>query len=204
VLEKFIHFDKEISVIAARSPGGEVVTFPPAENIHVNNILHISIAPARISWEIVEQARRMALNIAESLEVVGLVAVEMFLTADGRLYVNELAPRPHNSGHYTMEACRTSQFEQHVRAICDLPLTSTELMTPVVMVNVLGEHLQPLLDWIATGGEAELERTQGITAKVHLYGKAEAKKGRKMGHVNLLTDDVERALAWIEQSGIWR
>ena len=204
VLEQFIRFDKEISVIAARSPSGEIVTFPPAENIHVNNILHLSIVPARISREIVEQARRMALNIAESLKVVGLIAVEMFLTADGKLYVNELAPRPHNSGHYTMEACRTSQFEQHVRAICDLPLTSTELLTPVVMVNVLGEHLPPLLDWIAAGGEAELDRTHGITAKVHLYGKAEAKKGRKLGHVNLLTDDVERALAWVEQSPIWR
>jgi len=204
VLEKFIRFDKEISVIAARSPSGEVVTFPPAENIHVNNILHISIAPARISREIVEQAKSMAASIAKSLNVVGLIAVEMFLTADRQLYVNELAPRPHNSGHYTMEACRTSQFEQHVRAICDLPLASTELMTPVVMVNVLGEHLQPLLDWIAAGGEADLERTHGITAKVHLYGKAEAKKGRKMGHMNLLTGDVERALAWVEQSPIWR
>jgi len=204
VLEKFIHFDKEISVIAARSPSGEIVTFPPAENIHVNNILHISIAPARISREIVEQARGMAVKIAEALNVVGLIAVEMFLTVDGQLYVNELAPRPHNSGHYTMEACRTSQFEQHVRAICDLPLTSTDLLTPVVMVNVLGEHLPPLIDWIAEGGEAELERKHGITAKVHLYGKAEAKTGRKMGHVNLLTSDVDKALAWVEQSAIWR
>ncbi|GFR38552.1 hypothetical protein PRECH8_18480 [Insulibacter thermoxylanivorax] len=145
----------------------------------------------------------MAVRIAEALNVVGLIAVEMFLTADGKLYVNELAPRPHNSGHYTMEACRTSQFEQHIRAICNLPLTSTELLTPVVMVNVLGEHLEPLMAWLAAGGEAELEREYGITAKVHLYGKAEAKPKRKMGHVNLLTPDVERALVWIERSTIW-
>lgn len=203
VLEQFIRFDKEISVIAARSPSGEIVTFPPAENIHLENILHISIAPARISREIVERAQRMAGKIAESLQVVGLIAVEMFVTPEGELYVNELAPRPHNSGHYTMEACCTSQFEQHLRAICNLPLTSTELLTPVVMVNVLGEHVAPLTDWMAGGGEAELERQWGITAKIHLYGKAEAKRKRKMGHVNLLTDDVEKALGWIAQSSIW-
>lgn len=204
VLEKFIQFEREISVIAARSVSGETATFPPAENIHRHNILHVSIAPARISREIVEEAQRMAVKIAEELQVVGLLAVEMFLTPDGKLYVNELAPRPHNSGHYTMEACRTSQFEQHLRAICNLPLTSTQLLTPVVMVNVLGEHVAPLLDWLAQGGEQELERTHDITAKVHLYGKAEAKAKRKMGHVNLLTTDVERALAWIEQSPIWK
>lgn len=203
VLEKFIHFEREISVIAARSPSGEVTTFPPAENIHRENILHVSIVPARISREIVEEARRIALQIAEALDVVGLIAVEMFVTGDGQLYVNELAPRPHNSGHYTMEACRTTQFEQHLRAICDLPLTSTDLLTPVVMVNVLGEHVAPLMEWIADGGEAKLERSRGITAKIHLYGKAEAKHKRKMGHVNLLTADVEHALAWIDESAIW-
>jgi len=204
VLEQFIRFDKEISVIAARSPSGEIVTYPPAENIHIENILHVSIAPARISREIVDHAQQMAVKIAEALQVVGLIAVEMFVTSSGELYVNELAPRPHNSGHYTMEACRTSQFEQHIRAICNLPLTSTALLTPVVMVNVLGEHVAPLMDWIAAGGEAELEQQAGITAKVHLYGKAEAKLKRKMGHVNLLTNDVEKALEWIDQSPIWR
>ena len=204
VLEKFIPFEREISVIAARSANGETTTFPPAENIHRHNILHVSIAPARISREIVEEAQRMAVKIAKELQVVGLLAVEMFLTTDGKLYVNELAPRPHNSGHYTMEACRTSQFEQHLRAICNLPLASTELMTPVVMVNVLGEHVEPLLKWLAHDGERELERQHGITAKVHLYGKAEAKAKRKMGHVNLLTSDVERALTWIHQSAIWQ
>lgn len=203
VLEKFVHYTKEISVIVARSSHGEIATFMPAENIHVNNILHVSMAPARISREIVEEAQRIAVSIAKELEVVGLLAVEMFVTAQGELFVNELAPRPHNSGHYTMDACRTSQFEQHIRAICGLPLASTELLTPVVMVNVLGEHVAPLLEWMASGGEERLEQKYGITAKIHLYGKSEVKPGRKMGHLNLLTDDVTKALNWIRESPIW-
>jgi 5-(carboxyamino)imidazole ribonucleotide synthase len=201
VLEQFIHFDKELSVIAARSPRGEVKAFPAAENIHVNNILHLSIVPARIPDAVQKAAEELAIRIASSLEVIGLIAVELFLTKDGELFVNELAPRPHNSGHYTMEACRTSQFEQHIRAVCNLPLGSTELMSPVVMVNVLGEHLTPLLDWI---GEPDSTAEElGVTAKIHLYGKHEAQRKRKMGHVNLLAADVERALAWIERSAIW-
>lgn len=201
VLEQFVHFSKELSVIAARSPQGEVKSFPAAENVHVNNILHLSIVPARASEEVLAKAQRMAERIAEELDVIGLIAVEMFLTPEGELYVNELAPRPHNSGHYTMEACRTSQFEQHVRAICNLPLGGTELMTPVVMVNVLGEHVEPLLEWIV---KPEAERAvPGVTAKLHLYGKAEAKRGRKMGHVNLLADSPEDAFRWIEASKVW-
>jgi 5-(carboxyamino)imidazole ribonucleotide synthase len=199
VLEQFIRFEKELSVIAARSPRGEVKAFPVAENIHVDNILHLSIVPARVSGDVRERAERMAIRIAESMQVIGLIAVEMFLTPDGELYVNELAPRPHNSGHYTMEACRTSQFEQHVRAVCNLPLGPVDLLTPVVMANILGEHVPPLLDWMAQ----EDGLPEGVAAKVHLYGKHEAKAKRKMGHVNLLTDDVERAIRWVEQSPIW-
>ncbi|RED63079.1 5-(carboxyamino)imidazole ribonucleotide synthase [Cohnella lupini] len=202
VLEKFIVFDKEISVIAARSPSGEVKTFPPAENIHVHNILHLSIVPARVGTEIITEAEKLAVSIAEELGVVGLIAVELFLTADGQLFVNELAPRPHNSGHYTMEACRTSQFEQHVRAICNLPLGDPSLLTPVVMANILGEHMEPLLDWMASRDETA-ERL-GVEPKVHLYGKAEAKHKRKMGHLNVLAPNVEAALEWISQSKIWR
>lgn len=201
VLEQFIRFEKEISVIAARSPRGEVKVFPPAENVHVNNILHLSIVPVRAPEAVLKKAEAMARQIAEELDVIGLIAVEMFLTADGELYVNELAPRPHNSGHYTMEACRTSQFEQHIRAICNLPLGDTALLSSVVMVNVLGEHVQPLLDWIVN---PESERVvPGVTAKLHLYGKHEAKTGRKMGHVNLLSETVEAAFHWIEASHIW-
>ncbi|RUS46797.1 5-(carboxyamino)imidazole ribonucleotide synthase [Cohnella sp. AR92] len=202
VLEKFISFEKEISVIAARRPSGEIRTFPPAENVHVDNILHLSIVPARIGDEVRAEAERLAVSIAETLGAVGLIAVEMFVGTDGTLYVNELAPRPHNSGHYTMEASRTSQFEQHIRAICDLPLGDTSLLTPVVMANVLGEHVPPLLEWMKSR-DPEAERL-GVEPKVHLYGKAEAKNKRKMGHVNVLADDTEAALAWIAQSNIWR
>ena len=202
VLEKFITFEKEISVIAARSPSGEVKTFPPAENIHVHNILHLSIVPARISEQVRSEAEKLAVSIAETLGVVGLIAVEMFLTADGKLYVNELAPRPHNSGHYTMEACRTSQFEQHVRAICDLPLGDPSLLTPVVMANILGEHMEPLLAWM--GENDPIAEKLGVEVKVHLYGKAEAKHKRKMGHLNVLAPNAEAALEWISQSNIWR
>ncbi|WP_317890212.1 5-(carboxyamino)imidazole ribonucleotide synthase [Paenibacillus sabuli] len=202
VLEQFIRFDKELSVIAARSPRGEVQTFPVAENVHVDNILHLSIVPARIPAEIQERARSLAVRIAAGLDAVGLIAVEMFLTAGGELYVNELAPRPHNSGHYTMEACRTSQFEQHVRAVCNLPLGGTELLTPVVMVNALGEHVEPLLRRIGMADEAAARL--GVEPKLHLYGKHEAKSKRKMGHVNVLAPNVEAALAWITETNIWR
>jgi 5-(carboxyamino)imidazole ribonucleotide synthase len=201
VLEKFIRFEKELSVIAARNPSGQVEVFPTAENIHIDNILHQSIVPARISPEIMQQAKKIALKIAESLQVVGLIAVEMFLTEDGQLYVNELAPRPHNSGHYTMEACKTSQFEQHVRAICNLPLTSTELLTPVVMVNILGEHVEPVLKWMTQNEEVNHSY---LTFKIHLYGKKDIKEKRKMGHINMLTPDLDIALDWIEKSDIWK
>ncbi|NGQ97056.1 5-(carboxyamino)imidazole ribonucleotide synthase [Brevibacillus sp. SYP-B805] len=194
IVEKYIPFVKELSVIAARSLSGELMTFPAAENVHVDNILNLSIVPARIGEAVRAKAGEMAARIAEKLGVVGLIAVEMFLTADGELYVNELAPRPHNSGHYTMEACVTSQFEQHVRAICNLPLGSTRLLSPVVMVNILGEHLEPVL---AKAGELP------PTAKLHLYGKHESKTKRKMGHLNVLADTVEEALALIDSLQIW-
>ncbi|MFY0544813.1 5-(carboxyamino)imidazole ribonucleotide synthase [Brevibacillus sp. H7] len=195
IVEKFIPFQTELSVIAARSLSGELVTFPAAENIHRDNILHLSIVPARVSTDIQQKAEQIAREIAEKLDVVGLIAVEMFLAANGELYVNELAPRPHNSGHYTMDACVTSQFEQHVRAVCNLPLGSTQLLTPVVMVNILGEHLQPVLNRID-----RLPRT----AKLHLYGKHESKEKRKMGHLNVVAPSVEEALEQIDHLEIWK
>lgn len=207
VLEQFVPFVKELSVIAARSPRGEIKTFPVAENIHVDNILHVSIVPARVEEQVQREAERLAAQIAEGLEAVGLLAVEMFLTAEGELFVNELAPRPHNSGHYTMEACTTSQFEQHVRAICNLPLGPVELLTPVVMVNVLGEHLEAVRKAVAAGRWFdENEGGAGFAAipKVHLYGKHGAAPKRKMGHINLLCRNVEDGLRWIEQTNIWR
>lgn len=200
VLEQFISFVKEISVIAARSPRGEIKTFPVAENIHVDNILHASIVPARVDDAVLQEAERLAGQIAESLQAVGLLAVEMFLTEDGDIYVNELAPRPHNSGHYTMEACATSQFEQHVRAICNLPLGETKLHTSVVMVNVLGEHKEDVVNIVVNGAPTELK----VIPKVHLYGKNGSVPKRKMGHINLLCNHVEDGLDWIQQTNIWR
>ncbi|NKE06010.1 MULTISPECIES: 5-(carboxyamino)imidazole ribonucleotide synthase [Mesobacillus] len=194
VLEKWIPFEKEISVIVTRGTNGETAIFPVAENVHEENILHQTIVPARISSEAEARAVEAAKQIAEALGLIGTLAVEMFLAADDELYINELAPRPHNSGHYSIEACETSQFEQHIRAVCGWPLGSTNLLKPAVMVNILGQHQQPLLERIA-----ELQDW-----KIHLYGKKEAKYKRKMGHVTLLRDTVEIALDEAERSRIWK
>ncbi|MEK3695528.1 5-(carboxyamino)imidazole ribonucleotide synthase [Paenibacillus sp. FSL R10-2199] len=202
VLEKFIAFQCEISVIAARSASGEVKSFPPAENIHVDNILHLSIVPARVPEVIQRRACELAEQIVSGMDAVGLLAVEMFVTEDGELFVNELAPRPHNSGHYTMDACVTSQFEQHVRAICNLPLGDTTLLTPVVMVNVLGQHLEGAIQ-AACSADEESNRL-GVSPKLHIYGKTESKTGRKMGHINLLCKDTGDGLSWVEQTNLWR
>lgn len=194
VLESWVDFDKEISVIVTRSSTGEMTTFPVAENIHINNILHQSIVPARIPYEIEKQAIDIAKHLAESFHLIGTLAVEMFVTDDDMVYVNELAPRPHNSGHYTINACETSQFEQHIRAICGWPLGKTNLLKPAVMVNILGEHVEGVLD-----GLSELPN-----GHVHLYGKKESRPGRKMGHITFLTDDLETTLKEINQSPIWK
>ncbi|MFB6468568.1 5-(carboxyamino)imidazole ribonucleotide synthase [Cytobacillus sp. Hz8] len=193
VLEQWIPFEKEISVIIVRSVRGETAVFPVGENIHQDNILHETIVPARISEAAKNKAIRMAEILAEKLELVGTLAVEMFLTASGDIFINELAPRPHNSGHYSIEACETSQFEQHVRAVCNWPLGSTELLKPAVMVNILGEHQERLLDKIPDLPDW----------KIHLYGKQVAKVKRKMGHVTILRKTVEDALGEIENSHIW-
>lgn len=195
ILEGWVPFVKEMSVIVARNLDGETAVFPVAENIHIENILHQTIVPARIPQHIEQRAVRYAKTLATSCSLVGTLAVEMFLTADGDIYINELAPRPHNSGHYTINACATSQFAQHIRAVCNWPLGSTELLKPAVMVNLLGEHVGPAIGQIgALGGAAYL----------HLYGKHEAKPKRKMGHVTVLADDVEEALRRIESWQIWQ
>ena len=194
VLEAWVPFEKEVSVIVSRNGLGDTKVFPVAENTHVENILHQSIVPARVSELIEQEARKKAMLIADSMQMVGTLAVEMFVTAEGDIFINELAPRPHNSGHYTMEACETSQFEQHIRAVCNWKLADTTLLKPVVMVNVLGEHMEPLLENIPTLSNW----------KIHLYGKEEAKIKRKMGHVNILRDTVEEALVAAEQSNIWQ
>ncbi len=186
VLEKWMDFEMEISVIVAANSNGETSCFPVAENIHTNHILDYSIAPARIEPHIAEAAQDLAKEIASKLGIVGLLGVELFLLRDGTLAVNELAPRPHNSGHYTIDACITSQFEQFVRAICGLPLGLVDLVKPVTMVNILGDA------W--SEGEPEFSKLlQTPDAKLHLYGKSQARPGRKMGHFCIFGPDANEA-----------
>jgi 5-(carboxyamino)imidazole ribonucleotide synthase len=189
VLEKWIPFACELSVICARGADGGLCTFPASENVHTRHILDYSIVPARIEPEVQRRAQSIAQSIADDLKVIGLIAVEFFLTLDGELLVNELAPRPHNSGHYTFDACLTSQFEQQLRAVCGLPFGSPALVRPVVMVNLLGDlwsdGVQP--DWCPILSHPY--------AKFHLYGKLEGRPGRKMGHFCVLRDTVDEALA---------
>jgi 5-(carboxyamino)imidazole ribonucleotide synthase len=188
ILEALVPFRMEASVICARSPAGEIATFPIAENIHRKGILDASLVPARLPEAVREEARRVGEALVEGLDVVGLLAVELFVTDDDRVLVNEIAPRPHNSGHYTWEACAVSQFEQQLRAVCDLPLGSTDLLRPAAMLNLLGEE-------IGTGerlpGTTAALRTPGLS--LHLYGKREARTGRKMGHLTTLASSAEEA-----------
>lgn len=193
IAEAFVPFVKEVSVIIQRGVKGQSYCLPIAENIHKEHILHESIVPARIDKEITEKAIEAAEKIANHLDLIGTLAVEMFVLEDGNILINELAPRPHNSGHYSIEACNVSQFHQHIRAVCGWPLRQPRLWAPSIMVNVLGEHVEPL----------EKELVNYPDWSVHLYGKAEAKEKRKMGHVTIMTDDLEKTLTEIEQSNIW-
>lgn len=194
ILEGWVPFRMECSVMVARNERGEITTFPVAENIHHNEILHISIIPARISPELQRQAQQMAEQIAKAINLRGILGVEMFVGQDDQIYINELAPRPHNSGHYSIEACNFSQFAIHNRAICNWPLPQIRLLQPVVMVNVLGQHVAKVRQQIA----------QHPTWHFHDYGKAEIRHNRKMGHVTILTDDVEQTLHEVVASEIWQ
>ena len=175
ILEAFVDLAREISVIVARSPGGGWATYPPVENRHVNHILDTTIAPAVMSPEMAKEAVEIAHAIADGLDLVGLLAVEMFITRSGELLVNEIAPRPHNSGHWTMDACPTSQFEQFVRAVCGLPLGDVMPHHDAEMKNLIGSAVRGWADLMSDAG-----------ARLHLYGKKEIREGRKMGHVNRL------------------
>ena len=188
VLEGWMDFSMEISVIVAANEQGEVATFPVAENIHTHHILDYSIVPARISPELQQKAVDMAKSIAAKLGLVGLLGVELFVLKNGEIAVNELAPRPHNSGHYTLDACVTSQFEQFVRAVCGLPLGSTELLRPVTMVNILGNAWE-------NGAPNFAALLRHPDAKLHLYGKATPRPGRKMGHFTVLADSPDASYA---------
>jgi 5-(carboxyamino)imidazole ribonucleotide synthase len=191
VMEEWVDFACEVSVVVARGGDGDVRTFPVAENIHENHILSQSIVPARVGESVVQQAREIAVRIAEGLELVGLMGVEMFATRDGSIMVNEIAPRTHNSGHYTMDACTVSQFEQQVRAVCGLPLGRPDLRSPTVMVNLLGD-----LWGGGTPDWAGLLKLDGVG--LHLYGKHEPRPGRKMGHFTVTRPSVEEALCVAE------
>jgi len=193
VLEAWIPFEKEISVIIVRNHLGQMNVFPISENVHVENILHQSIVPARISETVSEQAILYAEQLATSFSLIGTLAVEMFVTATGKIYINELAPRPHNSGHYTLDACSISQFEQHIRAVCGWPLADVQLYTETVMVNVLGQHLEKVLEKIPLLSNCQL----------HLYGKKDAVYKRKMGHINVVASSIEEALTKVHQLDIW-
>jgi 5-(carboxyamino)imidazole ribonucleotide synthase len=195
VLEQKIELEREVSVVLARSQRGETFCFPLAQNEHVNGILDVSIAPAEVSDTLRDAAFLAAQKIARGLNYCGVLAVELFVSTDGDLLVNEIAPRPHNSGHFTLDACFTSQFEQQLRMICDLPSGNCNLHTPVAMLNLLGDvwpqpSVQPAWDEVL-----EIDR-----ACLHLYGKKEARSGRKMGHINFLGDEVASALAHLQQA----
>ena len=189
IVEQFVSFKAEVSTICARTADGMTATFDPSENIHRNHILDMSIVPARIDESVAGKARIVATNIAEKLDVIGLIAVEMFVTQENDILVNELAPRPHNSGHYTMDGCDTSQFEQLVRVLAGMPITLPKLHSPTVMVNLLGEI------WEDTGGNPDWQRALEMPGvSLHLYGKSAARIGRKMGHINVVAETVEEAL----------
>ena len=188
VLEKLVTLDLELSVVVTRSFDGRVLAWPVSENGHAHGILDVSIVPARVSDAMAETVRAAARSVAERLGYCGVLCVEFFVLRDGRLLVNEIAPRPHNSGHYTIDACVTSQFEQQARVLCGLPLGATDLHCPAVMVNLLGD--------LWAGGEPRWEHVlRHPRAKLHLYGKAQARPARKMGHYTVLGDTVEAALA---------
>lgn len=193
IYEAFVKFEKEISVVGARTLRGDFAAFPVFENAHANHILDVTFAPAALDPKLAAEAAELAAGILEKLNVVGLLTVEMFLTTDGKLLVNELAPRTHNSGHLTIDACVTSQFEQQVRAVCGLPLGSTELRQPAAMANLLGHH------W-SNGEPKWAAALEDPLVKLHLYGKAQPRVGRKMGHLTATGQTTREAVDRVRQA----
>ena len=190
IVEGFVDFEMEVSVVCARDHNGSMRAFPVTENVHVDGILDTSKVPARCSDEVKAEAERVAMRIAEGLDVRGLIAVEMFVTRDGSVLVNELAPRPHNSGHWTIEGCETSQFEQLARIMVGMPMGDVLLRSPTVMVNLLGDV------WESTDGSPNWGAVLAIPrAHLHLYGKSGYRAGRKMGHITVTGETVEEGLA---------
>ncbi|MEM7209494.1 MAG: 5-(carboxyamino)imidazole ribonucleotide synthase [Pseudomonadota bacterium] len=185
ILEQKIALKTEVSVVLARGDDGKASCFPVAENTHVNGILDLSVVPANVSNSVLESAQRMATALADALGYVGVIGIEMFVTDDDAVLINEIAPRPHNSGHYTIDATATSQFEQQVRMMCGLPAGDTSLKSPVAMLNLLGD--------VWENGEPDWANAVTDNAQLHLYGKAEARPGRKMGHINVMAESADSA-----------
>ena len=193
VLERFVDYEKEVSVVAVRDFSGNFADYGVIENAHENHILDVSFAPAFVSEKIKKEAVEITRGILETLQVVGVMTVEFFLTKDGKLLVNELAPRPHNSGHLTIDACVCNQFEQQLRAVCGLPLGSTEYLKPAAMANLLGG--------IRQNGEPNFAAALADkNVKLHLYGKQEVRRGRKMGHLTALAETAEEAVKIVEEA----
>lgn len=189
MVEKCVDFEKEVSILACRSIRGDISVFPVAENIHKNSILDETIVPADISEATVKEAMHVAKACLKAVDAYGMLCIELFVTRDGHILVNELAPRPHNSGHYTIEGCYTSQFEQHIRGILGLPLGSAELIRPTVMKNIIGDHAADLAEVL---GLEEAYKNPNV--KVHIYGKTKVAPGRKMGHITATADTCKEAL----------
>jgi len=189
-IEAFVPFVKEVSVMVAKNAMNQFISYPVVENIHRNSILDMTIVPARVSNKVKDEARQIAESVAYTLKGSGIFGVEMFVTRDENVLVNEIAPRPHNSGHYTIEACSISQFEQHIRAILNLPLAKPVLLTPAVMVNIIAEE--------GTDHSYSIEGIRDVLAipgvKLHIYGKKFARKGRKLGHITVVDSDLEQAI----------
>jgi len=192
VLEECVLLEQELSVILARGVSGHTEVYPVGENVHVNGILDTTRVPGRVAEDVARQACDMAVKLADAMDYCGVLAVEFFITTDGRLLINEMAPRPHNSGHYTIDACLTSQFEQQVRTLCGLPPGSPRLLSAAVMVNVLGDL------WNKGTPRWQYLLAEGHTC-LHLYGKEEARPGRKMGHFTSLAEDAKQAMLIAER-----
>ena len=195
VLEAFVDFEKEVSVVAARDRKGNFADYGVIENAHAGHILDISFAPAAVSEKVAREAVEIARAVAEKFDYVGTLCVEFFLTTGGKLIINEIAPRPHNSGHLTFDACVCSQFEQQLRAVCGLPLGSTEFYRPAAMANLLGD--------LWRNGEPEWEKILAMpNLKLHLYGKSEARPGRKMGHLTATAETAEAAVEIVKKARV--
>lgn len=194
VMEAWIPFERELSVMVARNQANEVAVFPVSENIHWNSILQECIVPARVDQYVEEEIKRIARAVAEKFELIGVLGIELFITSSGTLYVNEVIPRPHHSGNYSIEACSMSQYDAHIRAICGWPLPEIELITPAVMVTILSEH----------EAAAKVQIQLKPNWNFYYYGKENPEKGQKIGHITVATENIEKTLSTIADTGIWK